>query len=64
MEREPVAQEMPAHLVDPVLLVFEGALEPESVPAEALSSAAGLARAEDKRAAFRANLELLASSGR
>ncbi len=62
-EREPASAEMPRFLNGPRVLVIEGALEPESLPSEALASAAGLARAEAVRAAFRAGLDRLVDAG-
>lgn len=63
VEREPLVPEMPARLVEARVLVVDGALEPEPLPVEALTSAAGLARVEAGRAAFRVQLDRLAEAG-
>ncbi|MGE5598476.1 MAG: TCP-1/cpn60 chaperonin family protein [Bacteroidota bacterium] len=63
IEREPATPGGPSRLEGAVVLAIDGALEAEALPPEALSSAAGLTRAEAAKAAFGATLARLAESG-
>ncbi|MGE5551683.1 MAG: TCP-1/cpn60 chaperonin family protein [Bacteroidota bacterium] len=63
VEREPASLEMPVRLGETRVILLAGALEPDPLPPEALSTAAGLHRAEARQAAFRAELASLADGG-